>query len=317
MLEIDLAAIPQAVNNFVLQFQGKNSLELTKMLLFDYWGVLLIFYVFFKYLVFPEYMFHVNGKFFSKNKFIFLAVDVPKLNEQSVQAMENLFDHLQGAHGTITLWDKYIEGVFQLSYAVEIVSIEGNVQFVIRTPSQWRNLVEAAVYGQYPDAEITEVEDYMTNIPNDYPNETHDIWGVEWSLSNPNVYLPIKSWRTFEHNFGESVYVDPMAAMLETMSSIGPGEMLCFQITMTPIEVMWGQEKGKAEIDKIYEKTPKAPKPGFISNMFGQVGSIFNELTEQAAGINLSGGESEEKPQGPMLPNLTPTALFPLPFSLI
>ena len=91
---------------------------------------------------------------------VFLAIDVPKRNEQSIQAMENFFDHLQGAHGTFNAWEKYIDRCISAFFFLELVSIEGNIQFLIRTPNSWRNFVEAAVYVKYPDAEITEVEDY-------------------------------------------------------------------------------------------------------------------------------------------------------------
>ncbi len=289
MIEIDLIAIYQ----FFDQFVGLSAWEIIWLLLFKYWGWLIFIFIFLRFLAWPEYMFSRNVKWAMKQKPpVLLAIDVPKRNEQSIQAMENFFDHLLGAHGTFTKWAKYIEGEFQRSLSVELVSIEGNIQFLVRCPGDWRNLVEAAVYSQYPDAEITEVEDYTNSVPQNYPNETHDVWGVEFTLSG-NKYLPIKTYPKFEHRFSE-VFVDPMAALLETMSSVGPGEQIWIQYILTPLAVDWGKE-GKKEIDKILGK-PVATKKGILSTLTGGISNIASEFTEQLAGLSLTGeAKTEEK----------------------
>ena len=313
MFVIDLSSTIIWLENFTFQVAydfstATSAYEVAWLLLFKYWGWLVIIYVFFVYFAYPEYMLYIQNRWFAKNiKMTFLAIDVPKMNEQSVQAMENFFDHLQGAHGTIALWDKYIKGEFQLSFSCEIVSIEGNVQFIVRTPSHWRNLVEAAVYSQFPDAEITEVEDYTKTVPRWYPNETHDMWGVEFTLSNKNVYLPIKTYPKFEHRFSE-VFVDPMAAMLENMSQIGPGEQMWLQILLKPLEVGWGREGGQKEINKILKIPAAAPKKGLISGVTDLGAGLVSEFTTQLADVSLTGegaGEKKEETQFRMM-NLAP-----------
>lgn len=311
MIEINLYSLSLFLTKIyyqlILDFADKPPDEVVWIFLFKYWGWLLIIYFFLRYLAYEEYMYYIQNRWFAQNvQMTILAIDVPKRNEQSVQAMENFFDHLQGAHATITLWEKYIEGVFQLSFSCELVSIEGNVQFLIRTPSHWRNLVEAAVYAQYPDAEITEVNDYVHTVPKAYPNETHDMWGCEFTLSNKNVYLPIKTYIKFEHRFSE-VFVDPMAALLETMSQIGPGEQIWIQFLLKPLAVDWGLEKGKAEINKILGKAPEAKKG--IFGLFSQVGAgLVSEFTTQLADVSLVSEEEEKKVEGPTFKvmNLTP-----------
>jgi hypothetical protein len=291
MIEIDLTYFYQ----FLAQFEGQSTFGILYILLFKYWLWVLFVYIVLRYLIYPEYRLYIGGKWASKQPGpVILAIDVPKRNEQSIQAMENFFDHLQGAHSTFTKWGEYIEGEFQRSLSVELVSIEGNIQFLIRCPGDWRNLVEAAVYSQFPDAEITEVEDYVNSVPKDYPNDTHDIWGVEFTLS-ANPLIPLKSWQKFEHRFSET-FVDPMAALLETMSSIGPGEQIWIQYLLTPLAVDWGIKKGREEVDKILGKAAPS-KPSMFSGMFKLPASIINEFTEQLAGVNLSGEGAEEKKQ--------------------
>ncbi|MCX6744890.1 MAG: hypothetical protein NTX82_05180 [Candidatus Parcubacteria bacterium] len=167
MIEIDLSTILPWINNFmnmmIADFSGDDPWVAISLFLFKYQGWLLYIWIFIQYLAFPEYMFYIQNRWFAKNvQTVLLAIDVPKMNEQSVQAMENFFDHLLGAHGSFLWWDKYIDGQFQLGFSCELISIDGNIQFLIRTPKQFRNMVEAALYGQFPDAEVTEVQDYVT-----------------------------------------------------------------------------------------------------------------------------------------------------------
>ena len=154
MIELDLTFI---FNNFIpwlndfanqlfIDFSNPDPWVSVHLFLFKYHGWLLYLWIVLRYLVYPEYMLYIQNRWFAKNvKMVFLAVDAPRRNEQSIQAMENFFDHLLGAHGTFTKWAKYIEGEFQLGFSCELVSIDGNIQFLIRTPKHLRNLVEASM----------------------------------------------------------------------------------------------------------------------------------------------------------------------------
>jgi hypothetical protein len=296
------------VNSFMYDINtAKSSTELIILFMFKYWGWVLYVAIVLRYLIFPEYMYYIQLRWFINNvQPILLAIDVPRQNEQSIQAMENLFDHLLGAHGTFTWWAKYIVGEFQLGFSCELVSIEGNIQFLIRTPKHLRNLVEAAVYGQFSDAEITEVQDYVTSVPRYYPNDTHELWGCEFTLANKNYALPIKTWPKFEHKFTE-VFVDPMAGLLETMSQIGPGEQLWLQYLITPLPVDWGKAYQK-DIDKAIGKPPAAAKPGMIGGALEQTMIIASEVANQAIGSGVMGaGEEKKKEESPFrIMNLTP-----------
>lgn len=197
---------------------------------------------------------YIQGKYAATLKNIILAVDIPKGNEQSPKAVENLFTYLGGAHGSISFFEEWFEGIFQQSFSFEIVSIEGYTQFLIRTPLQFRNLVESAVYSQYPDAEISEVDDYTSGMPTRFPDEEWDIWGAEY-IQSTNIAYPIKLYEEFEHKFGESEtqFKDPMAALMDLCSSLRQGEQLWFQLIVVPCGFDW-VKKGEAEVDKILKK---------------------------------------------------------------
>lgn len=206
----------------------------------------------------------IQARFASTLKNVILAIDIPKGNTQSPKAVENLFTYLGGAHGSVSFFEEWFEGVFQQSFSFEIVSIEGYTQFLIRTPAQFRNLVESAVYSQYPDAEITEIDDYTNGMPTKFPDEEWDIWGAEYVQAS-NVAYPIKLYREFEHPFGDSekIFKDPMAALMDLCSSLRQGEQLWMQIIVVPCGFDW-VKKCDAEVDKILKKVKPPQKSAGI-----------------------------------------------------
>jgi hypothetical protein len=211
---------------------------------------------------FELWIFYRQGLWAAKNaKYTFLAIDIPRGNEQSPRAVENLFAYLAGAHGTINLVEKYWEGKFQMGFSLEVISIGGYTQFLIRTPIVQRDLVESAVYAQYPDAEITEVDDYTTPFKDvRFPNDKYDIMGSEFIQVTPSAY-PIKTYEEFEHMMGEpeTHFKDPMAALMDLCSSLRPGENLWYQLILIPTGFDWVEKLDK-EVSKILGEKPKFKK---------------------------------------------------------
>ncbi len=210
------------------------------------------------------WLLYVQTKWFgANNKAVLLAIDIPKGNEQSPKATENMFTYLGGAHGTQNFYEKWFQGVFQKSFSYEIVSLEGYTQFLIRTPAEFRNLIESSVYSQYPDAEISEVDDYTEAVPHHWPDEEWDVYGCEFILQT-DWFLPIKTYEEFEHKMGpsETQFKDPMASLMDLCGSLRQGEQLWFQIIVTPTGFDW-VKKVQAQLDKILGRKKKA-KPGLV-----------------------------------------------------
>ena len=196
-----------------------------------------------------------QGAWFSKHKFTILAIDIPKDTEQTPKAVEQLFATVSGAHAPLSPQEIKFEGKFQLSFSFEIVSIDGYIQFLVRTPSQFKNVIETSIYAQYPDAEITEVEDYVTGTPEEYPNDTHQIWGTEVVPVAPDV-LPFRTYPYFEDAISGE-FKDPLASVLETMSKIHIGEQVWIQIIVKPTDRAW-TKKSQKMIYKIAGKDYKS-----------------------------------------------------------
>ncbi|MEI6379185.1 MAG: hypothetical protein WCO55_06020 [Candidatus Falkowbacteria bacterium] len=183
---------------------------------------------------------YCSGKWAATQKFVLLAIDVPKMNDQSPKAVENLFTYLMGVQSNPNLLEVWWEGKFQLGFSFEIVGIDGYIQFLVRTPSAFRPNIETAIYSQYPDAEISEVSDYLVGVPEQYPDAEYDIWGAEM-MPVASQYLPIRCYKEFSSAGGApgTSYKDPLATLMDLMSSFRPGEQLWFQMVLVPADAGW------------------------------------------------------------------------------
>ncbi|MFA7087957.1 MAG: hypothetical protein WC146_01300 [Patescibacteria group bacterium] len=247
------------------------------------------------------YLIWIRTKWSADHKFVLLAVDIPKGNEQSPKAVENMFTYLAGAHGSVNFFEKWFEGQFQKSFSYEIVSMEGYTQFLIRTPIEFRNLVESSVYSQYPDAEISEVDDYVDSVPKNIPDEEYDLWGVEFVQKDSWVY-PIKCYQEFEHQMGpsETQFKDPMASLMDLCGSLRQGEQLWFQMIVIPIGFDWVKESEK-EINNIFGRKVKIKEDLFVKGI-SAMGDLSNMFYQSE--VDSSAAKKEEKPKTMM--DLTP-----------
>jgi len=188
--------------------------------------------------------------FNAKNKRILIEVKIPKEVVKPIRAMETVLSNLwQILYDPADSWEKWIEGKFIFSYSFEIAAINGEPHFFIRFPEYGRGAVEAAVYSQYPDAEILSADDYTKFIPQDIPNKDWDLWGADYRLLKPDPY-PIRTYPKFEteHEALEEKRIDPLASLLEAMAKTGPGEQIWVQFIAQPItdkEVPWVTEGEK------------------------------------------------------------------------
>jgi len=226
--------------------------------------------------VWLHHRYHLWG---AKQKFMMLAIDIPRNNAQSPRAVENLFTYFAGAHGSISWWDKWYRGIYQLAFGLEIVSIDGFIQFLIHTPVNFRNLVETAIYSQYPDAEIYEVEDYTATAPNKFPDEEYDIWGAEF-IQTANPVLPIRTYPEFEHKMGEPEvqWKDPMASLMDLMSSLQKGEQLWYQIVLVPIDTSWAKKKDIFISKILKEKIPGTKANTFVDQIIEWIGDVSEQI---------------------------------------
>jgi hypothetical protein len=119
-------------------------------------------------------------------------------------------------------------------FSLEIVSIEGNIHFYIRTPAGFKKIIESQIYAQYPQAEVSEVEDYAATVPDFTKDGPIGLWGANFVLTKDDPY-PIRTYVDYGldkaiGSLDEEQRIDPITPMLEFMGSIGAGEQMWFQI---------------------------------------------------------------------------------------
>ncbi len=191
------------------------------------------------------------SKYKSKWAFVVLAIDIPRNNEQSTKAVENVFVALAGTRSGGDFIDKWWIGKVQESFSWEICSLEGYIQFFVRTPAHFRDVIEASIFAQYPDANIREVPDYTENAPDVFPNEEYDMWGSDIVLDK-SIAFPLRTYPFFEDSLSQELK-DPMASFLESLSRLGPGEYFWMQMILIPTDDKWKTE-GEKEVNKFAGK---------------------------------------------------------------
>ena len=212
--------------------------------------------------IFRDLELHVRQtNFESKITWVLLELHMPREIEKSPRAMEQTLIAIYTLRNAPGNWiEKYIEGEVTRWFSLELVSFSGEIRFFARTPERHRNAVEAAFFSYYPDIEITEAEDYTNQFPRDIIEVDErglDIYGSELVLTKSPAY-PIKTYPNFEEP-EEARQVDPMASMLEMMSKVKKGEIVCLQILIAPAGSDWVEE-AKKELEKL--QTPAVAEVG-------------------------------------------------------
>ncbi len=286
--------------NFFTLLLAQNPIG-AAWLIFKSGGWIIVLYLFL-YAAKEIYMIRIQLRWAKKQKSVMLAIDVPKNNEQSPKAVENIFAHLYGMKASLDAKDLYITGKFPQSASFEIVSIGGDIRFYIRVPMKYRDLIESAIYSQYPNAEITEAEDYAKQFPRKFPHEKYEAFGCDFELDKPDYY-PIRTYVQFEHGLMIEEFKDPMSLILETLSNIKKDEVMALQILVTPLGDSW-RKKGDLAVKKMLGKAPPEKK-----GLLGGIGDLAHEFVSYAASGGAStapGGKKDDATSSLKLLNMSP-----------
>ncbi len=166
----------------------------------------------------------------NKMKWDMLEIRIPRGNIKTAKSMEQVFTSIWGIYSFGFPWMiKYLEGAVEKWMSFEIAAKGGGIRFYVRVLSEHRNLLESAIYGQYPDSEIMETEDYTQELPSVVPNEAYELWGSGFTL-NTDPPLPIRTYQSFdEHESDDEKRIDPLANVFEAMSKLQNDERIWIQ----------------------------------------------------------------------------------------
>ena len=202
----------------------------------------------------------------SEAKFSMIEIKIPKEVFKSPAALEVIFNSLYGdtkpplfTNGIDTKWSTLITdfgkwydalwlGKWPLWWSLEIASIEGNIYFFIRCEPKNREGIENLLYGQFPQAEITEVDDYTKYVPPFKMGNGWDLRGCEYKLKEEfepldnkgkkyqNNALPIKTYIDYgldeAFQLEETQKIDPLVPLLQALGSLGQGEQAWIQFVL-------------------------------------------------------------------------------------
>jgi hypothetical protein len=280
-----------------------QTLQESASIYFEYWWLFsfLILWPLFQ----GMWVTYVQEKYIRKTRWNLLEVRVSAELEKRPKTMEEFYSGLYSNFETAidTLYDVYLSGVVESWFSFELVSFEGDIHFYVRTPSANRDYIESQIYGVYPEAEITEVEDYVTGVPDAVPDEDWDIWGTDMKLAKDSAY-PIRTWKEFE-DMGSGEFIDPLGPIVEGVNKLGPGEQFWMQILVRPTGDDW-KIGAKAIAYKIAGKTMKeAPKTGW-AQAWDEFSAIARDILYGVT-MTTPAPKEEKKPEMPsMLLHLTP-----------
>jgi hypothetical protein len=279
-----------------------GPLKIAFSLLVKFWWVYMPILLFFAAL--ESWLAYVRQKYLLSIKWVLLEIKPPPDVEKSPKIVENIFAGLHGAYIRPIPWrNKFFKGEVQNWFSFEIVGNGGEINFYVRTPEKLRDLVEAQFFAQYPDAEISIVDDYIDLLPPYLPNNDYDLFGAELIFAKEDAY-PIKTYPFFEEESGRGEFkrTDPLAPLAETLSTLEPGEHIWLQLLVRGTGKEWVDE-AQTVVAKLTGKEPKAER------------NILDKLVDFLGGFLLgeatTEGKKEEKQEFSTM-KLTPGQRFVL-----
>jgi len=179
-----------------------------------------------------SYLFYIRTKYITNEERVLLEIKIPKQITKSPKAMELFLEVMeQGYEGELV--DRFIKGSVRGWFSLELVSIGGKIHFFFNIPKFFQNVIEARLYSQYPEVEVSLAEDYTKQVTFGQPESAWDVKIWEYKLAKDDAY-PIKTYIDYEldRDPKEEFKIDPMTPLLEFLSSIKPTEQVWIQIML-------------------------------------------------------------------------------------
>lgn len=199
---------------------------------------------------------HIKGL-----KWVLLEIKMPREITKGPKAVELLLNSLYVTKDG-SFKDKYWKGFLRPWFSLEIASINGKIRFFIYAQESFRNLIEAQIYSQFPNVEISQADDYtkIFFLEEQYEKEWN-IWGTEFAFTTDDGY-PIKTYTDYglTGSTKDEQQIDPLSSFLEFMAAMKDGEQIWFQVLARATKKDW-KEEGKKAVEKVKPKPAKEGEP--------------------------------------------------------
>lgn len=218
---------------------------------------------------------------------VLLQVALPRNNETKIDVMEQLFASLYSIKKGG--WKQKFS--VQPAISFEIVARQEDIRFYVWAPSKLKDLIEKQINGAYPEADVTEVDEY--NIF----DKNGKVAYKSMQLGKSNFY-PLKTFK--------DLATDPMLGTTSALAKMGPGDAAAIQIVVSPAESDWQKEGGKFVSDTKKQESDaehakfstsgktleavesKVSKPGFETSV-RIIAVSENEETAKSTVTNIAG----------------------------
>ncbi|KKT93959.1 MAG: hypothetical protein UW94_C0003G0135 [Parcubacteria group bacterium GW2011_GWA2_45_14] len=250
------------------------------------WGWLVVVYLML-WVIWKVYLYIKMVDYVSAISWTFLQVTIPEDSEQTPKAMENIFAVLDGIHKNPDLVERYFEGYLEAWYSCELVCSKGRAKYVLVVPTVHKTFFEGVVYGQYPEAEVVETQDYTQVYDYKEIDKTFDLYGSEIVLTEDDIY-PVKTYHNYEDVFAEEEkFIDPHQALVEAYTNVNENEQFWIQILIRPIDgkdIRKWADKGGEQIDKLAGKETKKSR-----GIFSKFIEVISQLPADAIKASVNG----------------------------
>ncbi len=215
----------------------------------------------------PMWVNYVRSYKISKTKYVVFEIRLPKETIKSPKAMDLLLHALHNTSDGSNL-KQYWYGETRPWYSLEIISIEGQVKFMMWGEAARKVGMMSALYAQFPGIEVKEIEDYTKGVH--YDAKTMKVWAAEFELTKSDPY-PIKTYIDYglDKDPKEEFKVDPLVPGIEFLGNIGANQQVWIQFLIRAHKAeqtkkgTWFQktddwkDAAQAEMDKIMNRDPK------------------------------------------------------------
>ena len=173
-----------------------------------------------------------------KIKWAFLEIHLPRENKKGPRGMEQLFTHLWSLKNSAgNIRERWWDGELPIWHSFEIIGINGEVHFYVRTPKTYAPIIKATMYAYYPDVEVEETEDWTKQIPKDVQGlyqQGRRMWGTELMLDKHPAF-PIRWYTDFESP-AEELQFDPISNVLEVLGRLEKDQIVAIEMIINPAD---------------------------------------------------------------------------------
>lgn len=243
-----------------------------------------------------------------RGPWIVLEIRIPKQILKTPKAMEQIFSGVWSIITKGNLYERKWLGRWIDYVSFELVGTAGETHFYFCLPKRYREMMESYVYSEYPEAEIVQVEDYFSRLPERMPAEGWGITGTELVLSRPDAY-PIRTYIQFEDPTEER-RIDPLSHFAEIFAKLGPDEYVIYQLILRPADDGWKEESNKLVNKLIGRKGRASGEPPEIFEIRAWLHSIMGVVTQAIFGGEVApfehGAEAQDGEGTSLMLHLSP-----------